>query len=203
MLDVACGRGRYAKLLAAEGFPVVGFDLSPDSIAYAKQFESANLSFYQHDMRLPFWINYFDYVFNFFTSFGYFRTRHEHDAAVGTMAASLRQKGLLVIDYLNVHFTEDHLVPAEENILGNTVFTIHRWQDEWHFFKKIQITDPSLETPLLFTEELRKLTLDDFTGMLSFRNLQVKEVFGDYQLSAYTSKTSPRLIMIAEKENIT
>ncbi|MBI1692779.1 MAG: hypothetical protein FYV88_5020, partial [Bacteroidetes bacterium] len=36
----------------------------------------------------PFWINYFDYAFNFFTSFGYFRTRREHDNAIRSLAGS-------------------------------------------------------------------------------------------------------------------
>src|SRR5215471_8363021 len=52
MLDVACGRGRHAKLLADKGFDVTGFDLAPDSIAYAKQYEHEYLHFYEHDMRL-------------------------------------------------------------------------------------------------------------------------------------------------------
>src|SRR5215218_11305382 len=78
MLDAGCGRGRHARFLASKGFDVTGFDLSHNSIAYAKQFEAENLHFYQHDMRLPSWINYFDVTFNFFTSFGYFPTRREH-----------------------------------------------------------------------------------------------------------------------------
>ena len=72
MLDVACGRGRHSIQLAAKGFDVTGIDLSEDSINYALQFEKDNLHFYQHDMRLPFRINYYDFAFNFFTSFGYF-----------------------------------------------------------------------------------------------------------------------------------
>ncbi len=91
MLDVACGKGRHSKFLAEQGYDVTGIDLSFDSIADAKQFENENLHFYQHDMRLPAWINYFDYVFNFFTSFGYFNTRREHDDAMSTMARSLHQ----------------------------------------------------------------------------------------------------------------
>ena len=74
MLDIACGRGRHSRFLASKGFDVTGIDISFDSIAYAKQFEGDNLHFYQHDMRLPSWINYFDYAFNFFTSFGYLET---------------------------------------------------------------------------------------------------------------------------------
>ncbi|MGZ8538498.1 MAG: class I SAM-dependent methyltransferase, partial [Flavisolibacter sp.] len=79
MLDVACGKGRHSKLLAEQGYDVTGIDISLDSIQNAKQFEQEHLHFFQHDMRLPAWINYFDYAFNFFTSFGYFATRREHD----------------------------------------------------------------------------------------------------------------------------
>jgi 2-polyprenyl-3-methyl-5-hydroxy-6-metoxy-1,4-benzoquinol methylase len=74
MLDVACGKGRHSIQLANNGFDVTGIDLSDDSINEALQSETAQLHFYRHDMRLPFWINYFNYAFNFFTSFGYFKT---------------------------------------------------------------------------------------------------------------------------------
>src|SRR5439155_1222190 len=94
MLDAACGRGRHSRILAEMQFDVTGIDLSFKSIEYANQLarkdslqEKGNLHFYQHDIRLPFWINYFDYAFNFFTSFGYFATRREHDDAMRTVAA--------------------------------------------------------------------------------------------------------------------
>src|SRR6476619_1337531 len=90
ILDVACGRGRHSRYLASLGYDVTGIDISPESIKYAKQFESDNLQFYEHDMRLPFWINYFDFTFNFFTSFGYFATLRENVLAISTMAKSLR-----------------------------------------------------------------------------------------------------------------
>ena len=109
MLDVACGRGRHSRYLESKGFEVTGIDLSPNSIRYALQFETDRLHFYIHDMRLPFWIRYFDYAFNFFTSFGYFDTRREHDAAMRTMAQSLNGGGVLVIDYLNTRYWENHL----------------------------------------------------------------------------------------------
>src|SRR5215207_10157301 len=86
MLDVASGRGRHSKILAAKGFDVTGIDLSISSINEAKKYESDNLHFFQHDMRLPFRINYFDIVFNLFTSFGYFGTERENDNVIRTMA---------------------------------------------------------------------------------------------------------------------
>lgn len=199
VLDVACGRGRHSKFLSTQGFDVTGIDLSYDSIEFAKQFEKENLHFYQHDMRLPMWINYFDYAFNFFTSFGYFATRREHDDAIGTIAKSLKSGAQVVFDYLNVHFVEERLVHDEAKRIDDTEFDIHRWMDENHFYKKIVVEDPSLESPKEFCEKVAKLNLGDFTDMLSFQGLQVEEVFGDYDLHSYDIRKMPRMIVVARK----
>lgn len=199
MLDVACGRGRHSRILANMGFQVTGIDISPSSIAIAKESESDNLEFYLHDMRLPFRINYFDYVFNFFTSFGYFKTRREHDDAIRTIARSLHQGATVVIDYLNSHYAEEHLVPHEFKQLNGTGYEIHRWEDATHFYKKIVVTDPTLTQPVNFTEKVSKFSLGDFMDMLSFQGLQVQEVFGDYHFNKYDVRKTPRLILIASK----
>lgn len=200
MLDVACGRGRYSLFLASQGFDVTGIDISFQSIEYAKQYESDHLHFYQHDMRLPSWINYFDYAFNFFTSFGYFHTRREHDDAVRTIANSLKPGGVLLFDYLNVHYAEDHLVHNESKHIDGTEYEIHRWHDRTHFYKRIIIRDALLEKPAEHTEKVTKLSLGDFTDMLSFQKIQVEEVFGDYDLNGYDIRKTPRLIVIGRKQ---
>jgi SAM-dependent methyltransferase len=199
MLDVACGRGRHSKLLASMGYSVTGIDISFESIVHAKKFENDNLDFYVHDMRLPFWGNYFNYAFNFFTSFGYFKTRREHDDAIRTIAKSLRPGGKLVIDYLNVHFAEEQMVNHQHKKIGHTQYDIHKWDDETHFFKKITVKDPSLPQPVEHTEKVSKFSLGDFTEMLAYQGLQVQEVFGDYDLNPYDTRKTPRLIMIAQK----
>jgi steroid delta-isomerase-like uncharacterized protein len=53
-------------------------DLSEASIRTAKSFEHDGLRFACHDMRRRFGTGAFDYVFNLFTSFGYFETAAEH-----------------------------------------------------------------------------------------------------------------------------
>ncbi|MBL7730893.1 MAG: class I SAM-dependent methyltransferase [Chitinophagaceae bacterium] len=199
MLDVACGKGRHSKTLASLGFDVTGIDISFESIAAAKQYESANLSFFVHDMRLPFRSNYFDHAFNFFTSFGYFKTRREHDDAIRTIARSLKPGGCFTVDYLNVHYAENHLVHNEEKNIGGTRYEIHRWDDETHFYKKITVSDASLTVPIEYTEKVAKFSPGDFTDMFSFQGLQVQEVFGDYQLNAYDVRKTPRLIIVAKK----
>jgi SAM-dependent methyltransferase len=201
ILDVACGKGRHSKILARLGLDVTGIDISPASIEYAKQFETGDLHFFVHDMRLPFWGNYFDHAFNFFTSFGYFRTRREHDAAIRTISRSLSPGGTILIDYLNVHYAEDHLVAKETKLLNGTTYDIKRWQDDAHFYKQINISDASLTKPVEFTEKVAKFSLGDFTDMLSFQDMQVNEVFGDYNLGGYDVRKTPRLIVIAKKAN--
>lgn len=199
MLDVACGKGRHSKTLAALGFHVTGIDISVDSIAWAKQFEKENLDFFVHDMRLPFYANYFDHAFNFFTSFGYFKTRREHDDAIRTIAKSLKPGGYFTIDYLNVHYAEEHIRHNEVKQVDSTLYDIHRWDDETHFYKKITVSDPALAEPMSYTEKVAKFSLGDFTDMLSFQGLQVQEVFGDYQFNSYDVRKTPRLILIAKK----
>jgi SAM-dependent methyltransferase len=199
MLDVACGKGRHSLQLASKGFDVTGIDLSEDSIAEALRNECDNLHFYQHDMRLPFWINYFSYAFNFFTSFGYFRTQRENDNAIRTISQALKPKGVFVMDYLNVHYAEDHQVHHSEKEIDDVNFLITKWFDETHFYKKIEVEDEKLSEPLIYTEKVAKFSLGDFTDMFAYRGLQIKEVFGDYNFNHYNVKSSPRLIMIAEK----
>lgn len=199
MLDVACGKGRHSKTLASLGYTVTGIDISADSIAYARQFENDHLDFFVHDMRLPFYANYFDLAFNFFTSFGYFKTRREHDDAIRTIAQSLKKGGRLVIDYLNVHYAEERLVHREEKEIDGTHYSIHRWDDETHFYKKISVSDATLKEPLVYTEKVAKFSLGDFTDMLSFQGLQVQEVFGDYDFNSYDVRKTARLIIVAEK----
>lgn len=200
MLDVACGKGRHSKVLADMDFDVTGIDISETAITEAKANETDKLHFFCHDMRLPFYINYFDYAFNFFTSFGYFHTDREHNNAIRTIAQSLKNNGLFVIDYLNVHYAEAHLKKSETTVLDETPFHISRWHDDAHFFKQIQIEKPARHNLRhLYTEKVAKFSLGDFTDMLAYQNMQVQEVFGDYHLSHYDVQKSPRMIIIAKK----
>ncbi|HUR10199.1 MAG TPA: methyltransferase domain-containing protein [Flavitalea sp.] len=199
MLDVACGRGRHSMILASKGFDITGIDLSMASIQEAKSAEHDKLHFYQHDMRLPFWINYFDYAFNFFTSFGYFKSEREHYNVIRTIADSLKQDGTLLLDYLNVHYAEEHLLPNEKKEMDGTIFYLTRWFDETHFYKKIEIEDDSLEAPLIFMEKVAKFNLGDFNDMFSYHHLQVQEIFGNYNFHNYHLYDSPRLIIVAKK----
>lgn len=199
MLDVACGRGRHAKYLADKGFNVTGIDLSEESIAAARKLENDHLSFFQHDMRLPFRINYFDVVFNFFTSFGYFETRHENENALRTLANALKPGGRLVLDYLNSVYVAAHLVVDEVKEKDNVVFDIRREMDKGKFLKQINILDKKQLLRSEYTESVSAFTREDFEEMFAKQGLQITDVFGDYHFNAFDRQHSPRLVLIAQK----
>lgn len=200
MLDLACGRGRHARILASEGFDVTGIDLSGNSINYALQYENDHLHFYIHDMREIFYTNYFDYVFNFFTSFGYFRTEREHACALRTVSTSLRPNGIFVLDYLNVQYAEDRLELHSQKEIDSVVYHLTKWSDPTHFYKNIRIEDKGSASPLEYTEKVAKFSLDDFSRMLTAQDMQVQHVFGNYELEPYDRRQSPRLLIIAQKK---
>ncbi len=113
VLDVACGKGRHAVYLAENGLDVVGIDLSWKNICHAQHLERKNLSFFLHDMRKAFYVNYFEVVFNLFTSFGYFESEKENQRAINSMSLSLKKGGRLVIDFFNSNKISKELVPQE------------------------------------------------------------------------------------------
>jgi SAM-dependent methyltransferase len=199
MLDVACGKGRHSKTLAAYGHHVTGIDLSPNSIAYARQYEDDKLEFYQHDMRLTFRINYYHYVFNLFTSFGYFSTRREHDDTLRTIAQSIKKGGYFIIDYLNSVYWQQHLTPHFYKEVDGTRYDIEKWVADEKFHKKITVSDAALPNPMVYTEHVAAFTLSDFEAMFNRQQLTIEGVFGDYNLQPYSPAESKRLILIARK----
>lgn len=199
MLDIACGRGRHARFLAAKGFDVTGIDLAPDSIAFARRFENDHLHFFVHDMRQLLYTNYFNFAFNFFTSFGYFDTRRENVNVLRMVHVALRPGGVFLLDYLNAQHIMPRLVPNETKTIGQTVYTITRRCDGKHFYKRIRIEDPELKQPLEYTEKVAVITLEDFKSMLETVGLRIRNVYGDYALNPYDKDQSPRLILVTEK----
>jgi len=198
MVDIACGEGRFAVQLAEHGYNVIGIDLSHHSIEKAKASENDHLQFYVQDMRMPFYINYFDYAFNFFTSFGYFAHNRDHLLAAKSFAAGLKKGGTLVIDYLNKGFVLDRLKPAETVNRGSYQFDLRKRVENNHIIKDIYFTDAD-NVPKHFAESVAAFSLEDFVRMFGIAGMTLEQTFGDYKLNAYDPKESPRMIMVFKK----
>src|SRR5262245_9361388 len=182
MLDLGCGAGRHAKQLASKGFQVTGIDLAASSIRDAKRFEQPGLRFLQHDMRSAFGTATFDYVFNLFTSFGYFADPQEHSIVARNMANALRPGGTLVLDYLNVRYAQSHLVGEEVRVIDGVTYRLTRWTGNDAFFKRIVIEDPRSPERLEHIERVARFRLHDFERMFALAGLTIEAVYGDYWL---------------------
>ncbi len=198
VLDLACGAGRHARKLASKGFDTTGLDLSASSIAEAKKSEGPHLHFRRQDMRVPFGSKIYDYVFNFFTSFGYFEADGDHETVVRNMAVALKESGRLVLDYLNVRHAERHLAPTERQTIDGITYRITR-TTERRFIVKHIVVDDGTGRPIAYGERVARFTLGDFEQMFAANGLAIEEAYGDYGLGAYDAQTSPRLILIARK----
>jgi SAM-dependent methyltransferase len=99
ILDVPCGQGRHAHLLAEAGFNVDGFDYSEVLLARAKRRGGgAHLRYTRGDMRrLPArWTGRFHAVLNLFTSFGFFADPADDVRVIEQFARVLRPGGALI-----------------------------------------------------------------------------------------------------------
>jgi SAM-dependent methyltransferase len=200
MLDIACGEGRFARQLAEHGFDVTGIDISNENIEAANTDQADNLHFFVHDMRMPFYINYFDYAFNFFTSFGYFTHNRDHALAAKSFAAGLKEDGLLVVDYLNYEYVTANFVYGETVKRGGHTFHIRRRMDGNHIVKEIEFTDDENQDRV-YTESVAAFTLADFIKMFGNAGMSLVATYGDYRLQPYHPVDSPRLIMVFKKKH--
>jgi SAM-dependent methyltransferase len=198
ILDLACGKGRHANYLAEKGLEVVGLDLSKESIHYASAaYTLSNLEFYVHDMRQPFRVNYFDYIFNFFTSIGYFDDLKENEKVFSNMHNGLKDNGYILIDFMNAEKAIKNLVPRETKIIDGYNFYIRREVENGKIIKNIKIEKD--EKVWLYSEEVQALKQHHFHTFLNDTGFSLVKEFGDYRLNNFHPKTSDRYILLAKK----
>ncbi|MBX7226767.1 MAG: methyltransferase domain-containing protein [Chitinophagales bacterium] len=198
ILDLACGKGRHAAYLAKMDMEVTGLDLSPQSIAAAiENFGTNNPEFYIHDMRLPFRINYYNFIGNFFTSFGYFNRIAENERVIKAMTLGLKKDGKLLIDFFNAKKVIAHLVEHETKTLNGIHFSIHRKYTNGLILKDIDFEDHGQH--FHFQEKVQALQPDDFRMLAARAGLTIQAEYGNYDLEAYHAHDSDRYILVAVK----
>jgi 2-polyprenyl-3-methyl-5-hydroxy-6-metoxy-1,4-benzoquinol methylase len=200
VLDLACGKGRHSRTLQQLGYDTTGVDLSPQSIAYAQQYQADTLHFAVHDMRNVLAVNYFDAVLNLFTSFGYMQTQHQNQQVATAMYAAAKPGALLVIDFLNAHkLLQQFATPVNyTEQRGDVCFNITKFVKDGRIFKQIQITENNAELGT-FQEQVQLLQLADFVQLFNGK-AKLLAHYGSYNLSPYSAMESDRLIMIFQKD---
>ena len=193
ILDLACGKGRHSVYLNSLGFDVTGADLSENSIKEASKHENEKLHFKVHDMR-DVCDSKYDAIFNLFTSFGYFENDADNLTTLKAIKHSLTEYGFACIDFMNVDYVIDNLVPEEVKKVENIDFHIKRYVKDNHIYKEIDFEDNGEK--FHFTEKVQALRLADFEKMMEEADIYLLDIFGNYKLQPFYKNQSERLIMI-------
>lgn len=199
ILDMGCGRGRHARLLARRGYYVTGVDLSDRAIEDAQRRaseEGLEVLFKRGDMRVPVCECCFDGVINVFTAFGYFDDEADHVRSLKAMAEALRQEGWFIQDFFNARQVVRNLVPEDHSTRDGAEIHQRRWVEDGRINKRITISKNG--DARTFRESVRLFRLEDFKRMYAEAGLELVETYGDYAGGAFESD-SPRLILHARK----
>ena len=130
LLDLACGTGRHARLLAEQGYQVVGIVQNMQALTAAEAHSVGNLRFLRHDMRdlagLP---GHFDGIICLWQSFGYFDAA-TNGAILRNISHKLIVGGRCILDLYHRDFFADHQGRREFEIGGKTIIEEKQMQGD-------------------------------------------------------------------------
>ncbi|MCP4201610.1 MAG: class I SAM-dependent methyltransferase [bacterium] len=198
ILDLACGAGRHTEKLRGRGFRTLGVDLSLTLLAQAP-----GLPRTAGDMcRLPFKSRTFDWVLNFFTSFGYFETERQNFQVLEEIERVLTPGGKFLIDLFNREQVLKNLVAEEAQVRGGYRAQIERWFDESteRVNKRIRLYrgDDGKGPVPTFLESVRAYRPEEVTIGLRWAGLEVDALYGSFERESF-GRDSERLILVGRK----
>jgi SAM-dependent methyltransferase len=195
-LDLACGKGRHSVYLHNCGYDVTGMDLSKNSISEASTHVKPGLRFQVQDMRLPFGYNEYDYIFNLFTSFGYFENETDNQLVINNIRNALKPGGTAVIDYLNPDFVAAKAHESRMFTIDTINFTTSISIDSGWVVKNITVHDKNHTHH--FQERVKLIDPESFASYFLNAGIELTATFGDYNLSRYNRCDSARQIMVVK-----
>jgi SAM-dependent methyltransferase len=195
VLDLACGTGRHTVALRRRGYRALGADLSLTLLAQRRGLPRVAV-----DMRsLPFRAGSFDWVLNFFTSFGYFETERENFRVLEEIVRILAPGGRFLIDIMNAELTRRQLSPRETQDWNGRRVDIERWYDaaSRRINKRIRVRTPG-HGSRTFLESVRAYQQEEVAMGLHWAGLEVDALFGNFRGEPFTDD-SERLIFIGTR----
>jgi SAM-dependent methyltransferase len=204
ILDVACGYGRHALLLAdSYGLRVTGIDISPGLIAAAKRFAAEKQLELDYEVRhardLP-WQNEFNLAMIAYNSFSLFSPGDAPTVLRGIHKA-LRPNGRLFMDLDNKPFNCRYGI--SDTNWGTHPGGLALGEIYFHEENSVEVCrDIIFKTDAKQPEEFitfkRIYSQEEILDILSSCGFRVDEIYGGWDLPPLTEK-SPKMLLVAEK----
>ena len=205
ILDLGCGWGRHAELLADAGHDVLGLDLSTDLLGRVRsrggpdgrERVSGSLALVAGDMlRLPLADEGFDVVLNLATSLGLFLDDRTATRALTEARRVLRAGGRLLLEGMHREEVEPEFAHRDRWVLedGTEVRVRRRLDPAGVSHEVLRWEGP--EGTGEKRHSLRLRTGDEVLTLLQAAGLDVMASYGDWTGEPFRA-SSPRLIAVA------
>jgi len=199
ILDLACGYGRHAVILAQRGYAVTGYDQSSDYIQQAKHAAketSIEVTFDRVDMRKLNAVEQFDCVLSLSSSLAFYSDDVNVDI-LGRIHRALRTGGRFCFDQANVFWLSEYFgIKKHKGKQELPDGRVHRYETTFDAATCVLSRRSILEENTGCSEsgwDLRYYTLPELRMIMQTIGFNLSGSYGDYDGSPYTVE-SMRLI---------
>lgn len=203
LLDLCCGYGRISfELKNRIDVKLYGLDRSRKLINMTMRRTYSHVSppiFVRGDMSaIPFKDNFFDGIFNIYTSFGYFEDDSKNLEVLKECCRVLKNKGFLLIDLINKDWVLNNM-RERDWISKNNLFILEETKydkesNSWNT-KKVFIDGEQVRE---YIHLIKAYSFKQLSSLLEKAGFRIKHVYGNWDLQEF-SKDSVRMITLAEK----
>lgn len=206
VLDTACGFGRHASIIAAEGVRVTGVDREERYLEMAREKLSPwrTVEYVQGDLRKLDYVERFDAAYNFFTSFGFFDDVTNFDI-LRRIARSLKPGGRFLLDLQNreLYTTgEPHYSEFSEYEVNGVPCALLLESDFDPETSRVTIRQRLYglpDGPQHLEFDVRLYTMAELRWLLGQAGFSVVSTYGDINGTDYTM-TGPRCITVSIRQ---
>ena len=204
VLDLCCGQGRHAILLAKHGVRATGQDLSERYIADARRLaaeQGVDAAFVVGDMRSIGGVERYDAVINMFTAFGYLEEDADNAQVLREARRALKPGGRILIDALNREWVLANQTPEERHKREDGAVIIERRafdQTAGRNHVTFEIVERDGARRQADGHHVRLYTLAEMRALLEEAGLAYERAYGGYDAAPY-APSSRRMIVVARK----
>lgn len=212
LLDLACGTGRMALRMAAQGYQVTGVDIMPEMIAQARQKateRAASVEWVVADARAFHLQKQFPFIFMLCNAWQFFLTREDQEAMLACVREHLQPEGCFLFGTRNPSLRNllqvRHPVPQKYTASdGKQLVAVEeQYYDPMtqiqHYTRHLTFLYPGgqKEEKVLRTA-LRYVFPQEMEALLYYNGFQIRSCYGNWQQEPLTA-TSPAMIYVCQK----